>query len=92
MPRLGGWCLGTPSVAAITFGRTVWFGDGVVPSEELLLHEFCHVEQFESVPAFPLRYLWETLSRGYRGNRFEAEARQYAHTARMSADPSREDD
>lgn len=78
LPRLGGWCLGQSTVAGITVGRTVWLGRNVSPSEELLLHELRHVHQFESVPAFVLRYVWETLRRGYHHNRFEVEARQFA--------------
>lgn len=78
LPRLGGWCLGQKTVAGITVGRTVWLARRVVPSAELLLHELRHVHQFESVPAFVLRYVWETLRRGYHHNRFEVEARQFA--------------
>lgn len=78
LPRLGGWCLGLGSVAGITVGRTVWLGRNVLPSAELLLHELRHVHQFESVRAFALRYVWETLRRGYHHNRFEVEARQFA--------------
>lgn len=78
-PRLGGWCLGQPTVAGITFGRTVWLGRLVAPSAELLLHELRHVHQFGSVRAFPLRYVWETLRRGYHHNCFEVEARAFAH-------------
>ncbi len=78
LPRLGGWCLGQASVSGITVGRTVWLGRNVAPSAELLLHELRHVHQFESVRAFALRYVWETLRRGYHHNRFEVEARQFA--------------
>lgn len=78
MPRFGGWCLGQSTVAGITLGRTVWLGRWVQPSAELLLHELRHVHQFATVPAFPLRYVWESLRRGYHHNRFEVEARQFA--------------
>jgi hypothetical protein len=77
-PRVGGWCLGQSTVAGITFGRTVWLGTNVHASAELLLHELRHVHQFASVRAFPLRYVWESLRRGYHHNRFEVEARQFA--------------
>ena len=77
-PRIGGWCLGMRTVAAITLGRTVWLGLGVEVSAELLLHELRHVHQFQTVPAFPVRYIVESLRRGYRRNRFEVEARQFA--------------
>lgn len=77
-PRVGGWCLGYASVAGITLGRTIWLGRNVAPSAELLLHELCHVRQFEAVPAFPFRYAWESLRRGYHDNRFEVDARKFA--------------
>ena len=77
-PRIGGWCLGQSTVGGITFWSTVWLGTNCAPSAELLLHELRHVHQFESVRAFPLRYVWETLRRGYHHNRFEVDARQFA--------------
>lgn len=77
-PRLGGWCLGTRTVEAVTLWRTIWLSPRAPLEPALLLHEFRHVQQFEGVPAFPIRYLWESLLRGYRDNRFEVEARQYA--------------
>ncbi len=78
LPRLGGWCLGQSSVTGITFGRTVWLGANAALSAELLLHELRHVHQFASVRAFPLRYVWESLRRGYFHNRFEVDARRFA--------------
>jgi hypothetical protein len=78
MVRVGGWCLGQRSVAAITLWRTVWIAHDCNPSAELLLHELRHVHQFEASATFPLRYLWETLRRGYVRNRFEVDARTYA--------------
>lgn len=77
-PRVGGWSLGVSSVAAITLWRTIWLARDTRWDEELLLHELRHVHQFESGPSFPLRYVWETLRRGYHGNRFEVDARRYA--------------
>ena len=77
-PRVGGWCLGQSTVAGITFGRTVWLGTNVHAAAELLLHELRHGHQFASVRAFPLRYVWESLRRGYHHNRFEVDPRQFA--------------
>jgi hypothetical protein len=77
-PRLGGWCLGAATVDGITLWGTVWLGRGTRASGELLLHELCHVHQFQSVRAFPLRYVWESLRNGYHHNRFEVDARQFA--------------
>lgn len=77
-PRVGGWFLGRSSVAAITLWRTIWLARPVDVSEELLLHEFRHVAQFEADPMFAFRYIWESARRGYFGNRYEVDARDYA--------------
>ena len=92
LPRIGGWRLGLSSVAGITLWRTIWLGRTASPSADLLLHELRHVHQFEAVPAFPLRYVWETLRRGYYHNRFEVDARQFAleRTRGQREDPSSE--
>ncbi len=76
--RVGGWCLGTRTVAGITLWRTVWLAPGVPLHPALLLHELRHVHQFGADPLFPLSYIWESLRRGYRGNRYEADAIAYA--------------
>lgn len=76
--RIGGWALGQRTVAAITLWRTVFVAPGVALEAELLLHELRHVHQFEASAAFPIRYLWESVRRGYRANRYEADARTYA--------------
>ena len=83
-PRIGGWALGQRTVAAITLWRTVFLAPDVPPSAELLLHELRHVQQFGADRAFPLRYLWESVRRGYTRNRYELDARAYA-AARMRA-------
>lgn len=84
--RIGGWCLGQRTVAAITLWRTIWLAPETVPSAELLLHELRHVDQFDGTPAFPILYVWESLRRGYNSNRFEADARAYA-AARLGEVP-----
>lgn len=76
--RVGGWALGQSTVAAITLWRTVFVAPEVALDAELLLHELRHVHQFEASTAFPVRYLWESIRRGYRANRYEADARTYA--------------
>jgi hypothetical protein len=76
--RVGGWCLGVQSVSAITLWHTIWLAPDASVSEELLLHELRHVDQFASTAAFPLLYIWESVRRGYVANRFEVEARAYA--------------
>lgn len=76
--RIAGWFLGQRSAAAITLWRTVFLDPNAAVDVELLLHEFRHVEQFESSVSFPIRYLLESARRGYHENRFEVDARQYA--------------
>jgi hypothetical protein len=85
--RVGGWCLGQPTVDAIALWRTVWLAPAVPFAADLLLHEVRHVQQFQASPAFPVRYLWESLRRGYHRNRYEADARAYAR-ARLAAGPT----
>ena len=75
--RAAGWMIGRPTAEGITLWRTVCLAPGAKPDPALLLHELCHVRQFEADRWFPARYLWESLRRGYHRNRFEAEARQY---------------
>jgi hypothetical protein len=84
-PRVGGWFLGMASVSAITLWRTIWLARPREVSAELLLHEIRHVAQFESNRAFALRYVWESLRRGYHGNRYEVDAREYA-ASRLTSD------
>ena len=84
--RVGGWCLGQRTVAAITLWNTIWLAPDLEPSVELLLHELRHVHQFEASRAFPILYLWESLRHGYVSNRFEADARQYAAARCSNAD------
>ena len=84
-PRVGGWFLGRSSVSAITLWRTIWLARPRAASEELLLHEIRHVAQFESDRTFAVRYLWESVRRGYHGNKYEIDAREYA-AARVTSD------
>ena len=40
-------------------------------------HELCHIKQFEQhgYIGFIIKYLWESIKKGYYNNRFEVEAR-----------------
>lgn len=78
LPRLGGWFLARRTVSGITFGRTIWLAPEAPFAAELLLHELRHVQQFQEHATFPLLYAWESVRRGYRRNRFEVDAREYA--------------
>jgi hypothetical protein len=84
--RVGGWLLGRNRADAVTLWRTVFVAREVEPSAELLLHEIRHVQQFCESRTFPLRYIWETVRRGYFENLFERDARSFA--ARRVGDPA----
>jgi hypothetical protein len=86
-PRVGGWCLGQRTVAGITLGRRIWLAPGVRPRPDLLLHEICHVRQFGRGRTFPVRYVWESLRRGYHQNRFEVEADAFARAVLAERPP-----
>jgi len=76
--RLGGWALGTDTVAAITLRRTVFLAPKTPVSAGLLLHELRHVHQFLEARTFPVRYLWQSLRHGYSRNAYEVDARRYS--------------
>ena len=93
-PRIAGWLLGRTSVAAITLWRTIFFGPRTDANASLLLHELRHVEQFRERRTFPLRYIWESIRRGYHHNRYEVDARTYAArrlTQTVRTPPAEED-
>jgi hypothetical protein len=77
-PRMGGWCLGTKSVAGITLWQTVFLAPDAPWDPPLLLHERRHAEQFSGSMFFPVLYIWESLRRGYSRNRFEVDANAWA--------------
>jgi hypothetical protein len=83
--RIGGWFLGRRSVAGITLGATVFLSPASPPSLQLLLHELGHVRQYRRDKAFAMRYLWESVRRGYSRNRFELEADQFAEEVLWSS-------
>ena len=86
--RIGGWCIGRPTVSGITLWRTIWIAAGAPLEPELLLHELRHVHQFEADPLFPLRYLWLSVRHGYTDNPYEADPRAYAARRLAGAHPT----
>lgn len=83
--RVGGWLLGHRSVAGITLGSTIFLADAERSSVRLLLHEVAHVRQFRRDKAFPIRYLWDSICRGYTRNRYEIEADRFAERVLWSS-------
>jgi hypothetical protein len=41
-------------------------------------HELCHIKQYEEngTILFLIKYLWESLKKGYYNNKYEVEARE----------------
>ena len=66
---------------AMVLGKTIHlFGvskTDFLQDEKWLKHELCHINQFKKFGYFNfvVKYLWESLRKGYNNNRFEVEAR-----------------
>ena len=79
--QIAAWKLGSKSVA-IVFGKTIYLHhiskNEFLGNERFLKHELCHVRQYQQhgFVGFLLKYLWESLRKGYYNNKFEVEARQ----------------
>lgn len=78
--RLAARKLGADAVA-IVIGRTIHLHNACreefLSSPRWLRHEMVHIRQFRRYGFMPFvaRYLWESLLRGYAGNKYEIEAR-----------------
>ena len=78
--RIAAYKLGTKKVA-IVIGNAVHLHN--TSKEEFLndqrwvKHELCHIRQFKQHGffIFIVKYLWESLKKGYYNNKYEAEAR-----------------
>ena len=71
--------LGTKSVAMV-LGKTIHLHNttksAFLQDEKWVKHELCHIKQFKQhgYVGFIVKYLWESLRKGYYKNRFEVEA------------------
>lgn len=76
-----------PRVAATTRRNAIYLsgsGEAFVGDIELMLHEYFHVlRQWNRGTLTVWRYLRESAQRGYAGNRYEVEAREFARTQIM---------
>lgn len=78
--RFAAFKLRTANVA-IVVGSTVHLWnctrEDFLSNRKWLRHELCHVQQFRRYGFMPFifLYLWESLKKGYRNNKFEKEAR-----------------
>ena len=72
--------LGTKSVAMV-FGNTIHLhGAGkeeFLKDTRWLKHELCHLQQYRQhgYIGFIIKYLWQTIRKGYYSNQFEVAAR-----------------
>lgn len=87
VPQLGGWFMGGSRLpaAAVTLGRTIVCDPDRPITDDLIVHELVHVEQWKD-PLFAIRYVAGWLKHGYRHNPYEEEAytrqRQYVASKR----------
>ena len=81
LAKLAAKKLGSRSVAMV-LGKTIHLFNTTeaefLQDEKWVKHELCHVKQFEAHGyfLFVVKYLWESLRKGYYNNRFEVEARK----------------
>ncbi len=67
---------------AMVLGKTIHLHntskEDFLADERWLKHELCHIKQFKEhgYLIFIIKYLWESLQKGYYQNRFEIEARK----------------
>ena len=67
---------------ALVLGKTIHLHNttkaGFLQDEKWVKHELCHINQFAAHGyfLFVVKYLWESLRKGYYNNRFEVEARK----------------
>ncbi len=79
--RFAAWKLDASRVA-IVIGNTIHLHRTSVKeflaNEKWVRHELCHIQQFREYGFvnFIMRYLWESLRKGYFNNRYEIEARK----------------
>jgi hypothetical protein len=86
IPAIGGMLMGgsrTPA-GAVTLGRTILWNAATPVTDDLIVHELVHVEQWSEDPLFALKYCAEWFRHGYHENPFEkvAYARQREYDAR----------
>jgi Domain of unknown function (DUF4157) len=66
---------------AMVLGKTIHLHNttkaNFLNDKRWLKHELCHIKQFAAHGyfLFVVKYLWESLRKGYYNNRFEVEAR-----------------
>jgi len=81
LAAIAAWKLGKSRVAMV-LGKTIHLHQtsqaDFLANEAWFRHELCHVAQFQryGMVNFLLRYVWESIRKGYYYNKYEVEARQ----------------
>lgn len=52
--------------------------EAFVERKAFMRHELQHIIQYHTIRFFVLKYIWETLKKGYFNNKYEVEAREKA--------------
>ena len=80
LAKLAAIKLGTKAVAMV-LGKTIHLYNTTeaefLQDEKWVKHELCHIKQFKEHGyfLFLVKYIWESIKKGYYSNRFEVEAR-----------------
>ena len=67
---------------ALVLGKTIHLSNTTstefLQNEKWVKHEICHVKQYQQygIAGFIIRYLWESIKKGYQQNKYEIEARE----------------
>ena len=84
LAAIAAWKLGSKSVAMV-IGKTIHLHNvtkaDFLSNEKWVKHEMCHIRQSseEGHFIFIVKYLWESLRKGYYNNKYEREARAAEH-------------
>jgi hypothetical protein len=66
---------------AMVIGSTIYLHntsrEQFLRNEKWVKHELCHIRQYKEhgLVGFLIKYVWESIKKGYYNNRFELEAR-----------------
>jgi hypothetical protein len=79
--RIAAKKMGSDSVAMV-LGKNIHLHhiskDAFLSNQRLVKHELCHVRQYQQhgFIGFLVKYIWESIRKGYYNNKFEVEARK----------------
>jgi Domain of unknown function (DUF4157) len=80
LAKIAAWKLGSNAVAMV-IGDTIYLHNTTreqfLQDKSWVKHELCHIRQYKKhgIAGFLVKYIWESLRKGYYNNKFEIEAR-----------------